>query len=169
MALDGRCAAGKTTLAAQLQERIGCNVLHMDDFFLRPEQRTEGRLQQPGGNVDWERFREEVLVPLKQGLPFSYRPYDCHAQNFKRPVWVETNTVAVVEGSYSCHPELWEFYDLHIFLSVSPEEQLRRIQKRNGAAGLEAFQKKWIPLEEFYFQTFSIQKRCELCYDMEGR
>ena len=37
VAIDGRCAAGKTTLAASLQAQLGCNVFHMDDFFLRPE------------------------------------------------------------------------------------------------------------------------------------
>ena len=45
VALDGRCAAGKTTLAARLQQRSGCNVVHMDDFFLRPAQRTKARLR----------------------------------------------------------------------------------------------------------------------------
>ena len=56
VALDGRCASGKTTLAALLQQRTGCSVVHMDHFFLRPEQRTRERLEQPGGNVDYERF-----------------------------------------------------------------------------------------------------------------
>ena len=35
VAIDGRCAAGKTTLAASLQAQLACNVFHMDDFFLR--------------------------------------------------------------------------------------------------------------------------------------
>ena len=39
IAVDGRCASGKTTLAASLERETGCNVVHMDDFFLRPEQR----------------------------------------------------------------------------------------------------------------------------------
>ena len=56
VAIDGRCTAGKTTLAASLQAQLECNVFHMDDFFLRPEQRTPERLRQPGGNVDFERF-----------------------------------------------------------------------------------------------------------------
>ena len=34
VAIDGRCAAGKTTLAASLQAQLECNVFHMDDFFL---------------------------------------------------------------------------------------------------------------------------------------
>ena len=56
VAIDGRCAAGKTTLTASMQARLECNVFHMDDFFLRPEQRTPERLGPPGGNVDYELF-----------------------------------------------------------------------------------------------------------------
>lgn len=33
VAIDGRCAAGKTTIAAKLQELCSCNVIHMDHFF----------------------------------------------------------------------------------------------------------------------------------------
>ena len=40
IAIDGNCTAGKTTLAAVLEKEYDCNVFHMDDFFLRPEQRT---------------------------------------------------------------------------------------------------------------------------------
>ena len=60
-AIDGRCAAGKTTLAEQLREMLGCNVIHADSFFLRPEQRTEERLNTPGGNIDYERLLAEVI------------------------------------------------------------------------------------------------------------
>ena len=56
----------------------------MDDFFLRPEQRTAQRLAQSGGNVDWERFQAEVLIPLRQGISFSYRPYDCRYPGAER-------------------------------------------------------------------------------------
>ena len=169
VAIDGRCASGKTTLAAQMQKELDCHVIHMDDFFLRPEQRTEGRLRQPGGNVDWERFREEVLTPFRQGVPFSYRPYDCHLQDFREPVRMIPDRLIVVEGAYSCHPELWNDYDLHIFLSVAPDEQMRRIRARNGADQAMVFQRKWIPLEERYFQTFRIAQRCELCFAEKSR
>ena len=46
----------------------------MDDFFLRPEQRTEERLKEVGGNVDRERFLEEVARPLtNKKKSFGYR------------------------------------------------------------------------------------------------
>lgn len=161
-AIDGRCAAGKTTLAAQIQLQTGCNVIHMDDFFLRPEQRTKERLSQPGGNVDWERFLQEVLIPLRRGEEALYRPYNCHTQTLMEEIKVEPKAIVLVEGSYSCHPQLWEYYDLHVFLSVPEEEQLRRIEERNGKEGLAVFREKWIPLEEQYFKAYSIAERCEM-------
>lgn len=164
VAIDGRSAAGKTTLAEQLEEELDCTVIHMDDFFLRPEQRTAQRLEEPGGNVDYERFLEEVLLPLRAGKAFSYAPFDCHTQGFKSSVQVEPERVTVVEGSYSCHPALRDYYDLRIFLSLDPEEQARRILLRNpDRAGM--FLERWIPLEEKYFNHCNTRECCQLLFD----
>lgn len=67
VAIEGGSASGKTTLAALLGRIYDCQTFHMDDFFLRPEQRTAARLAEPGGNVDRERFFHEVLLPPVQG------------------------------------------------------------------------------------------------------
>lgn len=165
IAIDGRCAAGKTTLAAMLQERCDCNVIHMDQFFLRPEQRTEERMRQPGGNVDYERFLGEVLQPLKEGRKFSYSPYNCKTQTMDMPITVLPKQVNVVEGAYSCRPEFLKYYDLKIFLSVDKEEQLQRIERRNGQIGVDAFLKKWIPLEEHYFRSYQIREQCDMNFE----
>ena len=116
VAIDGKCTAGKTTLAAGLAEMLDCNVLHMDDFFLRPEQRTPERYSQPGGNVDYERFREEVLLPLKAGKAFSYRPFDCSTFTLSAPVAVTPKKLNIVEGTYCLHPYLDYVYNLKLFL-----------------------------------------------------
>ena len=162
IAIDGRCAAGKTTLAAHLQEIWDCPVIHMDDFFLRPEQRTETRLRKPGENVDYERFLLEVMTPLRAGASFRYFPYDCQTKELAAPVSVTPKNIVIIEGSYSCHPALWENYDLKIFLSIDGESQLQRIRKRNGDAALNAFREKWIPLEELYFSAYRIEEHCDL-------
>lgn len=164
IAIDGRCGAGKTTLAACLQELWDCDVFHMDDFFLRPEQRTEERLREAGGNVDYERFLREVLDPLEEGRVFSYAAYDCKTRSMKPPVTVTPKPIRITEGSYSCHPALWDRYDLHVFLNVDPAEQLRRISLRAGA-DLRVFREKWIPMEEQYFSVCRIAERCELVLD----
>lgn len=164
VSIDGRCASGKTTLAAELQAQCGWPVVHMDDFFLRPEQRSKARYETPGENVDYERFLEEVLRPLRQGRIAVYRPFDCSAQQLTSPVRVPPAPVVVVEGSYSCHPFLWPCYDLRVFLTVSQKEQLRRITARNGDYA-RVFRDMWIPLEEAYFSAFQVADRCDFCFE----
>lgn len=166
LAIDGRCGSGKTTLARVLAEKSGAEVVHMDDFYLRPEQRTPERYAQPGGNVDRERVLEEVLRPLRDGGRAVYRPYDAHKQLMLDPVPLGPAPLTVIEGSYSCHPELWEYYGLRVFLDVAPEEQLRRILKRNGPEGLEMFKERWIPLEESYFQAMAPDMGCDFCFEL---
>jgi len=161
VALDGRCASGKTTLAARLAERQGWSVVHMDHFFLRPAQRSPERYAQPGGNVDHERFLKEVLLPLRRGERPVYRPFDCHAQTLLDPIPFAPSPVVLVEGSYACHPALWDCYDLRSFLTVEPARQMERIAAREGVDYAQVFRDKWIPLEERYFSAFEIESRCD--------
>ena len=67
-----------------------------------------------------------------------------------------------MEGSYCLHPNLREFYDLKIFLTVSKTEQLKRIAARSGEAAAERFERIWIPLEESYFTHYDIQNLCDI-------
>lgn len=165
-AIDGRCASGKTTLAARLGERWGWPVVHMDHFFLRSEQRTPERYNLSGENVDHERFLEEVLRPLRERGRAVYRPYDCRAQALTGRVEVGPAPVILVEGSYSCHRALWDYYDLHVFLTVDREEQLSRLRAREGEAYTQVFQDRWIPLEEAYFSDSGLQNRCDFVFEL---
>ena len=165
VAIEGRCASGKTTLAARIGSRLGVQVVHMDHFFLRPAQRTEERYAKPGGNIDHERFRAEVLEPLSEGRTAFYRPYCCQTGVLEDPIEVKPAPVVVVEGSYSCHPDLWDLYRRRVFVTVEPEEQLRRINVRNGPEQLSIFRQRWIPMEERYFSAYQMEDRCD--YQLE--
>lgn len=164
VAIDGPCTSGKTTFAAMLNRRFGGNVLHMDDFFLRSEQRTPERFAEPGGNVDRERFETEVLAPLAAGQAAQYRPWDCHTSDFAVAYAVEPAQLTIVEGSYSMHPALRGYYDCMICLAVDPAEQLRRLERRNPRM-LQRFVDEWIPLENRYFEATNIQAVADLLVD----
>ena len=155
VAIDGKCTSGKTTLASKLAEIYDCNVFHMDDFFLRPEQRTPERFAEVGGNVDYERFREEVLFPLKDGKNFSYRPFDCSTFTLAPPVVVTPKKLNIIEGTYSHHPYFSNPYDLLILLTVDEETQRRRILERPTFLHKQFFE-EWIPMENLYFQQNSM-------------
>lgn len=162
VAIDGRCGSGKTTIAKILEKELDCNVFHMDDFFLRKEQRSEERIAAPGENVDHERFLSEVLIPLKNGESFFYRPYQCSIQDFGKEICVPYKKISIIEGSYSCHENLWKHYDLRIFSDVDKALQMERIINREGEEKAKAFKEKWIPMEEKYFEKFSIKERCDI-------
>jgi uridine kinase len=161
LAIDGPCASGKTTLAAALSRVYGSSVLHMDHFFLQLHQRTAERFDEPGGNMDRERFAREVLAPLRAGRSFTYRPYDCGVQALADPVGVRVTPLCVIEGVYSQHPDLQDAYDARVFMDIDPALQKARLLARNGEAGYRRFVERWIPLEQRYFDAFDVRARAD--------
>lgn len=162
LAVEGGAAAGKSTLAQCLNRVYDCTVVHMDDFFLRPEQRTRERLEEPGGNVDRERFLQEVLLPLHRGEAADYRRYDCSVQSILPAQRMEPTALTVVEGAYSMHPELRCYYDLSVFLKVDTNLQKQRIERRNSPEMQRRFFEEWIPMEERYQKVLDVEAACDL-------
>ena len=161
IAIEGASASGKSSLASLLGEVYSCNVFHCDDFFLRPEQRTEERYKEPGGNIDYERMSEELIAPLLTGLPFAFHPFDCQKMALAPAVEVEPERMSIIEGAYCMHPKMAVPYNLRIFLQISPTEQKKRLERRNPGM-LQQFLTEWIPLEERYFKHFAIEQSCDL-------
>lgn len=162
VAIDGRCASGKTTLTEQLAAVTGAGMVHMDDFFLPQELRTEERLNEPGGNVHYERFREEVLPALKREGSFTYRCFDCGRMELGEERKVCESRILIVEGAYSCHPKLGDYMALRVFSDVDSREQLHRIAARDGKEALSNFIERWIPMEENYFAAYRIREQADV-------
>lgn len=162
VAIDGNSGAGKSSLATLLQEIYDCNIFHMDHFFLTPDLKSDERLNEAGGNVDYVRFKNEVIDGIRSGNEFKYHIYDCSNGSLDKVVNVSPKKLNIIEGSYSMHPTLADSYDLKIFLSIDANEQSRRILKRNGPFLHEKFLSLWIPLENRYFSELNILSRCDL-------
>ncbi len=162
LAVEGGSASGKTTLSEMLKEIYGCAVFHMDDFFLRPEQRTPERYAEAGGNIDRERFLEEVLIPLSRNEPVNYRRFDCASMKICSPIKICPEKLTVIEGAYSMHPLLANYYDISVFLDVLPELQRKRISVRNSPQVAQRFHSEWIPLEREYFSKLQVKQRCSM-------
>ena len=166
IAIDGRSGSGKTTLAEFLAEKYDANVFHMDDFFLQGHQRTEERLSETGGNVDYERFREEVLIPLWYGDPVLYRPFNCKIMEIdkdKEQV-IKPKRINIIEGSYSQHPYFGEPYQLRVFLDIDEESQFENISARTGGDNeiMEKFRNEWIPKEEEYIKANDLEEKADV-------
>lgn len=161
LAVEGSCASGKTTLSKAFEESFDCNIIHMDDFFLPFEKRSEERMNEVGGNVDYERFYEEVAKNLSSDSPFAYGKFSCSEGKVCEQINVTPKNLTVVEGVYSMHPTFGEIYDFKIFLDISEDTKLKRLKKRSPDK-LERFINEWIPKENAYFSEFKIKEKCNL-------
>ena len=162
VAIDGRSASGKTTMARQLAQITGAGVVQMDDFFLPPQLRTPQRYAQPGGNVHHERFAQQVLPLLRSGQAFAYQAFDCSTLALGAWRQLPASRWRVVEGAYSCHPVLGSYMDLRVFADIAPEAQLQRVRRRNGEEQAKVYAEKWIPLEEAYLSEYQIAAKADL-------
>ena len=160
VAIEGPCGSGKSTLAEELKAEFDARVFHADDYFLRPEQRTPERLAEVGGNFDRERFFLEAAEPARLGKDAVCRQYFCRNGTLSDSFCVKYAPVTVVEGSYCMHPELGNYFDIGVFLNISPQEQSQRIMKRNGPELHKRFMEEWVPMENSYFQAMDIPARC---------
>ena len=185
VAIDGKCASGKTTLASHLKEHFSdkargfsAELIHMDDFFLPLSLRTEKRLNEPGGNVHYERFFEEVFLPLKRiregigltpetgGSSISYRRFNCSLMDYEQePTVLPFSRLYIVEGAYCMRPEFSGLYDLKIYSDINDELQREHIISRNGTERFKIFRDRWIPMENRYLDFYDIEKKADFIFD----
>jgi len=163
VAIDGRCASGKTTLCDILLQVYGGSKVCADDFFLPIELRTEDRLKEAGGNIHYERFKSEVADNISKDS-FSYGVFSCKTMSVSREREVNKKPV-FVEGSYCLHPNFGRYYDKSLYLDISPSLQRERILNRNPEMA-ENFFNKWIPMENNYEKAFSVKSKADKAFFM---
>ena len=161
ISVDGNSASGKSTLAENLANLLNGEVVHCDDFFLPQEMRTDKRLSEIGGNIHYERLKEEVIDKLRKPTVISYKAYNCQNSSFKNK-FLMNKKIIIVEGAYSSHPYFGNYADFKIFLKVDEETQKERILKRNGEEMLKRFINEWIPKENKYFNEFKIEEKADI-------
>jgi uridine kinase len=168
--IDGPAGSGKTTLGTMLSQVLGWSLVSMDDFFLPLDLRSEERLSEPGGNVHYERFYQEVVEPIVKARngdnvsPATYRLFSCITFDYAGEKTFDPNKPLIVEGSYSLHPYFKNYQDLGLFLSLDSKTQARRILARNGPEKAQVFRERWIPMENRYFDFYRISDRADLIF-----
>ena len=160
--IDGPCASGKSTMSMQLAKVLDGVVVRVDDFFLPMDLRTEQRLAEAGGNVHYERFKEEVIPGLESGQEFGYTRFDCSIMDYGSKVIVPVSKWRIVEGSYSHHPYFGIYGDIRVFSVIDAGEQMCRIKERNGEEMAKRFRNIWIPMENKYFEEYNIEAKADL-------
>ena len=139
----------------------------MDDYFLQAYQRTTQRLEESGGNIDYERFHQEINEAWNQKEPIHMRSYDCSSQKLRKEVILEESPILIIEGSYAHHPFLDDMDAFKIFMDIDPASQIERLQKRS-LDHFDDFVQKWIPMENKYFEAFSIKEKSDYVFSRQS-
>lgn len=168
VAVDGRTASGKTTLAdevaAELRARGRAVVRTSVDGFHRPraERYRRGRLSAEGyldDARDWAAIRRLLLDPLGPGGDLLYRTASFDLDR-DEPVEQEarraaSDAVLIVDGTFLQRPELADAWDLVVFVDASEAVATRRGVARD-AAGLGGEERAREAHEERYQAAFAI-------------
>ena len=158
IAIDGMAGAGKSTFAKKLSAIADSRIISTDDFHLPQNMRTEKRYRIPGGNIDHERMKIEVIDHVREII--TYGVYDCGSDVINDTKELPAKPLTIIEGTYSMHPDFGQYYDLSFFLECNPKDQIKRLAKRD-LSKLNDFKTKWIPMETLYFTKTKVRDKAD--------
>lgn len=161
ISIDGPCGGGKSTLTSEIENELGFNILHMDDFYLPFDKRDKNWMNTIAGHMDFDRLIEKVLKPYKAGQKTNYISYDCHSDMYLQEIPIVLDKILVIEGSYTSHPILDKYVDLKVFVDIDKDEQVNRLTKRNPDV-VDKFLAMWVPFENNYFESLKIKEHSDL-------
>ncbi len=153
--VDGHSAAGKSTFATALAEAVGGALVSGDDFYRVMDESQRSQLTPAQGvdlYYDWQRLRDEVLIPLKAGRSARFHPYDWDANDLSSTVrTIGARKTVVVEGLFVSRPELDQLVDLTVLVTADAATRRRRQQERADASN--EWLGRWDEAEQWYFQN----------------
>ncbi len=158
IALEGKAASGKTTLARNLREQ-NITIIHMDDFFLPKALQTKKQLSTLGGNIDIDALKD-VISRLSQNEEISFQAFNCKTQKyFEKREFI--HSLVIIEGVFSYLEVFRRYYKRLIYLDITKEEQKKRLINRDKKL-YPKFKKTWLPMEKKYYDTQNIIIRADL-------
>ncbi|MGD9960258.1 4-amino-4-deoxy-L-arabinose transferase [Nocardioides sp.] len=155
--IDGPAGSGKTTLAAAIARlEPAARVIHMDDLY----DGWEG-LPHLGDQLD------DLLLPLTEGRPGSYRRYDWLDEAFAETVSVPPVDLLVLEGVGSGALRHAALITTLVWISVPPQLRLERGLTRDGAAA-ESHWRRWMLGEAAHHARERTRERADVLVDGTG-
>ncbi len=149
---SGRLQRGRqSTVAAHLAKPTRATVLHMDDFYANLDPTYRIGLDPAKGcdeYFDWRRVRR-VLTDLKEGKAIAYEKFDWTRGTGLVPAEVARPArLLLLEGVYSCRPELEDLLDLKVLVESPPGV---RSDRRAQRPDLAPWPDLWDAAERHYF------------------
>lgn len=163
IAIDGYCGSGKTTLAEMLEDY---QVIHTDHFYLPFEKRDPDWKTIVGGNMDFEKLLNEVILPYSESKKVHTSFYNVHKGVVEAEFDIDPDKPLCIEGSYSLYSKLRDYYDLKIFLRCEDEKQKERLRIRQGE-DISGFENIWIPKERAYYLDQKVVENTDIIIETD--
>ncbi|MFE2729319.1 hypothetical protein [Kitasatospora sp. NPDC059327] len=164
VAIDGTGGSGKTTLATAVAGYLdGAVIVHVDDFYRPMPDREREQLDAEQGYhlyFDWERLRDQVLTPLRDGQDARYQLYDWTTGQLGAWREIASGTAVIVEGVYAARPELAPYYHFTAYVDTPRGVCLQRMRGRGENP--EEWITRWRAAEDYYLHTTWPQTRAKL-------
>lgn len=158
IAIDGPAGSGKTTLATQLTEKYGGQLVHMDDLY-------------PG----WQGMREaahtvqEILNCLAQGRVATYRRYDWLRHQFEETHTLYPHGLVIIEGVGSVRSHYLKTLSLVVFVyEPDPHLRFRRAIDRDGPE-ISSQLEQWMHQEALLHQDVGLPEIADVVIDGRGQ
>ena len=170
VAIDGGAGAGKTTFTRWFAERIRENgfpvsIVLTDRIYRLVAERWQGSIEDMpiGYDLDWERIRDQIILPLRDGETARFQLYDWVNDCLNEWVEIEPRGVTIMDGVFSLRNELVDYYDLRIWFSCPQEIRVSRLLNRGDTPGVEI--DAWIPMEKRYHTGHDPENSADLVVD----
>lgn len=178
--IDGPDGAGKTNLADALAAMLGPVAVRasIDGFHHPRERRLQRGSLSPEGyyldSFDYECLAADLLTPFRDGTStVRTRTYDFRTESTTDEAAVTVPEVAVLvfDGVFMLRPETRSFWDISIYLHVSPEETLRRVMVRDEALFgsvanvTERYEGRYLPGQALYREGSDPMSRATIVVD----
>ena len=152
--IDGPAGSGKTTWAAGIAELApDANVVHMDDLY-------------PGwsGLPEVDAQLGDVLLPLAEDRPGSYRRYDWVAGEFAEQVVVDPAPLLIVEGVGCGASRFGSLATLLVWIEAPEPLRMERGIARDGDAFAPHW-RQWAADEAAVFARERTRERADVHID----
>lgn len=168
--IDGGAGAGKTTFTRLFAESIrqtmiSVSVVHTDHVYRPVAERWTGSINDMpiGYDQDWERLRDQVIIPLWLGKPTRLQLYDWPEDRLKDWMMLDIGGITIVDGVLSTRNELSDYYDLRVWFSCPSDIRAQRMMGRGDTLAREI--RYWEPIWERYITAHKPEERAHLIVD----
>ncbi|MBA7638310.1 Phosphoglycolate phosphatase [subsurface metagenome] len=183
--ISGIDNSGKTTICMSLSESLRrddqqVSTIHIDDFH-NPQKIRHQDPQHPcisfyQHGFDYSALEERILKPLREEgtLTTTWTGIDISTdeRTLRRDYNIPPDGIALVEGVFIFRQALRDYFDLRIFVDISPETSLERVRTRHRLEGKreemelkERYDNRYLPGQDIYLNDDKPKEHSQIIID----